>query len=557
MISQDEDFAALFEKSQEGHQALAREGEIVTGTIIAITKDSVMVDFGHKSEGLVPASEFSGPGGELTVKIGDTVEVYLENMELEDGLAVLSKEKADALKIWDRLQEVVDKDGVIDGVVLCKVKGGLSVDIGVKAFLPASQIDVRLPGNLDKLIGRKFKFKILKLNKRKGNIIISRRTLVEKDRDFARQEVLQNLQEGQVITGTVKNITDYGAFVDLGGIDGLLHITDMSWGRIGHPTELLSVGKDTPVKVLKIDHDSGKISLGLKQLTPDPWEKVPEKYPVGSRLTGKVVSVTDFGAFIQLEEGIEGLVHVSEMTWSRKAKHPSKIVNAGDSVETVILDIDPAAHRISLGMKQIHPNPWVEIREKYPVGSRIHGPVKNVTDFGLFIGLTEEVDGLVHISDIAWVRPARPLSLLFPKKTELDAVILAVDPENERISLGMKQLSEDPWPKILKEYAIGTRHEGTVVWAGEKGVAVLLQNSFEGFVPKTELPEEFQENPAGHYPADHPVTVVVHSLDEKERKITLGLVLGSGETACLPACPAEAREAKGEESKPVKKKAKK
>lgn len=542
MISQDEDFAALFEKTQAS-QALAREGEIVTGKVIAITKDSVMVDFGHKSEGLVPASEFSGPGGELTVKVGDTVEVYLEDMELEEGLAVLSKEKADALKIWDRLQEVVDKDGVIEGVVICKVKGGLSVDIGVKAFLPASQIDVRLPGNLDKLIGRKLKFKILKLNKRKGNIIISRRSLVEKDRDFARQEILQNLQEGQVITGTVKNITDYGAFVDLGGIDGLLHITDMSWGRIGHPTELLSVGKDATVKVLKIDHDSGKISLGLKQLTPDPWEKVPEKYPVGSRVKGKVVSVTDFGAFISLQEGIEGLVHVSEMSWSRKSKHPSKIVNAGDTVEVVILDTDPVAHRISLGMKQIHPNPWSEIKDKYPVGSRIRGPVRNVTDFGLFIGLTEEIDGLVHISDIAWVRPAKPLSLLFPKKTDSEAVILAVDPENERISLGIKQLSEDPWPKVLKEYAVGTRHKGKTVWAGEKGVAVELQNSIEGFVPKSELPEEFQENPAGHYTMEDPVEVVVHSLDEKERKITLGLVLES--------------EGKGEESKPVGKKGKK
>ena len=529
----DDDFATLFEKSTQTQGTIAREGEIVSGKVIDITRDAVIVDFGHKLEGQVPLHELTGPDGEAKVKIGDQIEVYLENIECEDGLAILSKEKADALRIWDRLQDVLDKDGVIEGVVVCKVKGGLSVDIGVKAFLPASQIDVRLPGNLDKLVGRRFKFKILKLNKRKGNIIVSRRALMERDRDFARQEILQNLSEGQSVTGTVKNITDYGAFVDLGGVDGLLHITDMTWGRIGHPSEIMTVGQDVTVKVLKIDPESGKVSLGLKQLTPDPWDKVAQKYPVGSRAKGRVVSLADYGAFVEIEEGIEGLVHISEMAWSRKVKHPSKIVNVGDVVETVILDIDPATRRISLGMKQISQNPWETVAEKYIVGSRIKGPVKNVTDFGIFVGLSEEVDGLVHISDVGWVKPARPLVNAFPKKLEVEVVILSIDKENERISLGIKQLADDPWLRLQKQYAIGSRHKGKVVWTGDKGIAVELEPSVEGAIAPSDLPEEMVQEAAAHFPIGQEVEVVVHSLDDKDRKVLLGLVLegGSEETS--------------------------
>ncbi len=524
----DEDFAALFEKQQTlVPGSIAREGEIVTGKIVSITHDAVIVDFGHKCEGQVPLVEFKAPGGEITVKVGDQVDVYLENMELEDGLAILSKEKADALRIWDRLQEVVDKDSVIDGTVICKVKGGLSVDIGVKAFLPASQIDVRLPGNLDKLVGRRFKFKILKLNKRKGNIIVSRRALLEKDRDFARQEILNNLAEGQTITGTIKNITDYGAFVDLGGVDGLLHITDMTWGRIGHPSEILSVGQDTPIKVLKIDQDTGKVSLGLKQLTSDPWEKVTQKYLLGTRIKGKIVSLADYGAFVELESGIEGLVHVSEMSWSRKVKHPSKIVNVGDAVETVILDIDVSARRISLGMKQMSQNPWEMVAEKYPIGTHVAGPIKNVTDFGLFVGLADDVDGLVHVSDVSAIKLARPLSVAFPKKAEVKAIILSLDVENERISLGMKQLQDDPWPRVEKEYSIGSRRKGKVVWIGDKGIAVEFEPQIEGFVARTELPEELQEDPVQKFPIGESFDLVIHSLDEKERRIMAGFVLES------------------------------
>jgi small subunit ribosomal protein S1 len=521
----EEDFATLLEQSYVGKSELIAEGEIVKGKVIDITHDAVIVDFGFKSEGSVPLHEFAGPGDTINIKVGDEVEVYLENAECEDGLAVLSKEKADALKIWDRLQDVVEQDGAIEGVILNKVKGGLSVDIGVKAFLPASQIDVRPPTNLDKLIGRRFKFKILKLNKRKGNIIVSRRSLLEKDRDFARQEILQNLQEGAVVSGTVKNITDYGAFIDLVGVDGLLHITDMTWGRIGHPTEILAVGQDVKVKVLKIDPETGKISLGLKQLTPDPWEKVPEKYFTGVRVTGKVVSLADYGAFIELEQGIEGLVHISEMSWSRKIKHPSKVVNVGDKVECVILDVDVVARRISLGMKQVNPNPWDVINEKFPVGTRIRGPVKNVTDFGLFVGLTEDVDGLVHVSDVSWVRPARPLSVMFPKKSDVEAVVLSIDADAERISLGLKQLTEDLWPRVEKEFGIGARHKGKIVWVGDKGMAVEIENGLEGFVGKSELPEEMQENLGQHFAMGQDVEAIVHSVDEKERRISVGLVL--------------------------------
>ena len=532
-MNMEEDFATLFEQTQTSHGALAVEGDIVTGKVIAINPDVVIVDFGHKSEGQIPIEEFKTPKGEVTIKIGDSIEVYLENMDLEDGLAILSKEKADALKIWDHLQEVMDKEGTIDGVVLYKVKGGLSVDIGVKAFLPSSQIDVRMPGSLDKLIGRKFKFKILKLNKRKGNIIVSRRALMEKDRDFARNEVLQNISEGQAIAGTVKNVTDYGAFIDLGGIDGLLHITDMSWGRAGHPSEILSVGKEVTVKILKIDPESGKVSLGLKQLAPDPWEKVLEKYTPGERVKGRVVNLADYGAFIELESGVEGLVHISEMSWSRKAKHPSKIVSVGDVVEAAILDIDVPSRRISLGMKQIMANPWESIHDKFPAGTKIEGPVKNVTDFGVFVGLSDDIDGLVHVSDVAWVRPARPLAQIFPKKSVIQAVVLSIDAENERVSLGMKQLVDDIWSQIQGDIRLGARHKGPITWVGEKGLAVEIKPGVEGFVALAELDEEGkpvstdtagEDDPTQKYSIGQEVEVAVYSVDEKERRILLGLV---------------------------------
>ena len=410
----------------------------------------------------------------------------------------------------------MEKDGTIDGLIVSRIKGGFSVDIGVKAFLPASQTDFK--GASDRLGSKKLKFKILKLNKKKGNIIVSRRALMDRNRDAFRQEILQGLQEGQTITGQVKNLTDYGAFIDMGGMDGLLHITDMSWGRIGHPSEILTVGQEASVKVLKVDPESGKVSLGLKQLTPDPWEQVSQKYPVGSRHRGRVVNITDYGAFVELQQGVEGLVHISEMSWSRKIKHPSKLVAVGDVIETAVLGLDPDARRISLGIKQLGENPWQAVYEKYPVGARIRGPVRSVTEFGIFVGLTPEVDGLVHISDLFWVRPGRPPGELFPKNTEVETIVLQVDRENERISLGIKQLSDDPWPRVKKDYAVATKHEGTVIWKGEKGVAIQLEAGVEGFISQ-------EDSPSGEIRTGDPLRVVVHSLDERERRIVLGPVV--------------------------------
>ena len=525
----DDEFATLFEKSLLGEQKLISDGEVVTGKVIDIIRGMVIVDFGYKCEGQVSLSEFMRHGSEPGVQVGDQVEVYVESVDNEEGLSILSKEKADALKIWDRLQEVVDKDTTIDGVVIGKVKGGLSVDIGVKAFLPASPIDLRLPGNLDRLLGKRFKFKILKLNKQKSNIIVSRRAVLEKDRDYARQEILQNVQEGQTVSGSIKNITDYGVFVDLGGVDGLLHITDMTWGRIGHPSELFAVGSDITVKVLRIDSDSGKISLGFKQLTKDPWEGVSTRYTVGARVKGKVISLADYGAFVGLEEGVEGLVHISEMSWTKKIKHPSKVVSVGDAIDAAILDIDVATRRISLGMKQILENPWDTVAQKYPIGSTFEGTVKNVTDFGVFVGLSDDIDGLVHVSDIAWVRPGRPLVEIYGKGSKINVTVLNIDRENERFSLGIKQLTENIWPNVKKEYGIGSRHKSKVLWAGPAGIAVSLQEGVEALIHKTDLPEDWQAALNEKVKVGDDLEVVVHLLDEREHRLTLGLFLEDGE----------------------------
>ncbi|MBI2083004.1 MAG: 30S ribosomal protein S1 [Deltaproteobacteria bacterium] len=509
-----EDFASLLEKSFT--KSLPQEGDVIKGKVVAITKDFALIDFGYKQEGQIPISEFRTGPSELSVKIGDEVEAYLDVLESPEGCVFLSKEKAATFKVWDKLQEAFDQDGFVEGVVVSKVKGGLSVDIGVKAFLPASQIDVRPPGNLDRLLGKNFKLKILKLNKKKGNIIVSRRALLEKNREFAKQEILGNLSEGEAVTGSVKNLTDYGAFIDLGGLDGLLHITDMSWSRVGHPSEILSVGQEIQVKILKIDGETGRVSLGLKQLTADPWEKVPEKYPIGSQARGRVVNVTDYGAFVELEEGIEGLVHVSEMSWSRKIKHPSKVVSVGDFVDAVILDLDREAHKISLGMKQISKNPWETAAEKFAVGTKVKGSVRNIADFGLFIGLLPELDGLIHVSDLFWVRNARPLTEIYHKGDEIEAIVLNLDKENERLALGIKQLTEDPWTRIKKNYAIGTRCEGTVLWAASKMIAVGLEEGVEALLDFSKE-EEGLEAKVGDK-----ISVVIHSLDERDRKVLVG-----------------------------------
>lgn len=517
------EFERLLEQSTGDE--LAQEGEIVTGEVVQIIPDHVIIDFGHKSEGLVPLNEFVDSSGEVSIKEGDKVEVYLDQFDTDDGFAILSKEKAVAFKAWDKLQEAVDEDKAIEGTVVSKVKGGLSVDIGVKAFLPASQIDIRPVSSLENFVGKRFKFKILKLNKRKGNIILSRRVLLEKDRDQVRQETLENIQEGNSMVGTIKNITDYGAFVDLGGIDGLLHIKDMSWGRLSHPSEICRVGDQTNVKILNVDSSSGKVSLGLKQLTPDPWEGIEERFPIGSRVKAKVVNIMDYGAFLELEEGVEGLAHISEMTWTKKTKPPSKLVEVGQEVEVVILDVDRNNRRISLGMKQLLDNPWAQLREKYNEGSVVSGVVRNVTDFGVFVGIEGvDIDGLIHVSDISWTRKIRHPQDVLRKGDKVDAVVLSIDTENERFSLGIKQLIEDPWPRIKEEYEIGRKVQATILGVTDRGLEIEVEPGVEGVVPKSALAEEIASQMKQKFDRGQTIPVVLHSIDDRERRIAFGLV---------------------------------
>jgi small subunit ribosomal protein S1 len=521
----DEDFASLFEASlkERGGEGILKEGDLVKGTVVQVTKDYAVVDIGYKSEGQIPISEFTNPRGEVTVKDGDPVEVLLESRENDTGMVVLSKEKADKMRIWDEISAACERDEVVDGTIVARVKGGLSVDIGVKAFLPGSQVDIRPVRNLDKLIGEKFKFKVIKFNKKRGNIVLSRRVLLEKEREELKKETLKNLKEGAVLKGVVKNLTDYGAFIDLGGIDGLLHVTDMSWGRIGHPSEMFEVGQEVRVAVLKFDPASERVSLGLKQIQEDPWHRADEKYPPGTRVRGKVVSLTDYGAFIELEQGVEGLVHVSEMSWTKRVKHPSKLVNVGDQVEAVVLDIDPKAKRISLGMKQIEANPWTLLEDKYPIGSVIKGQVRNVTDFGIFVGVEEGVDGLVHVSDISWTQRIKHPGELFKKGDEVEAMVLNIDVENERFSLGIKQLSQDPWETLSERLPVGSKVNGKVTKVTDFGAFVEIEPGIEGLVHVSELKDERVENPRDVVSEGQEVAVKIIDINTPDRKVALSM----------------------------------
>jgi small subunit ribosomal protein S1 len=514
-----DEFRRLYEESLKDIQ----EGEVVKGTVIKVNPDHVLIDVGYKSEGQVPLEEFRGPDGQVTVKEGDQVEVLLEKRENESGLVVLSKDKADKLKVWDEISKACEEQEVVEGKIIQRVKGGLAVDIGVKAFLPGSQVDLRPIRNLDKLIGKVYKFKVIKFNKKRGNIVLSRRVLLEKERDEMKAKTLATLQEGMIVEGQVKNITEYGAFIDLGGLDGLLHITDMSWGRIGHPTEVLQVGDTVKVKVLKFDRTTERVSLGLKQTLPDPWSQITEKFKVGDRVRGKVVSITDYGAFVELEKGVEGLIHISEMSWSKKVKHPSKIVTVGDSVEVQILDIDAANKRISLGLKQTEPNPWTLVEQKYPVGSIIEGQVRNITDFGIFIGLDEGVDGLVHVSDMSWTQKVKHPGELFKKGQVVRAVVLNIDKENERFSLGIKQLERDPWEEIPRKYKPGTRVTGKVTSVTDFGIFLELEPGIEGLIHVSEIAREKVDDPNRHAKVGDSLSAEVISVDRRERKIGLSM----------------------------------
>jgi small subunit ribosomal protein S1 len=514
-----ETFAELFGASERTF----KEGEIAKGKVLSIDNDYVQVDIGFKSEGMIAAWEFMTEDGEITISVGDTVEVLVEEVENEEGQLVLSKEKAERLKVWDEISNAYENEEPVEGTIVARVKGGLSVDIGVKAFLPGSQVDLRPVRNLEALIGDKASFKIIKFNKRRGNIVLSRRALLETERKMMREDTLATLSEGQILDGVIKNLTDYGAFIDLGGIDGLLHITDMSWGRINHPSELFHVGDEIKVKVLKFDAEAERVSLGLKQIQPDPWVDAGMRYPLGMRIHGRVVSLTDYGAFIELEPGIEGLVHVSEMSWTKRIKHPSKVVSIGDEVEAVVLDVDERERKISLGMKQIEENPWTVIEERYPVGTRVKGQVRNITNFGIFVGLEEGIDGLVHVSDISWTEQIKHPSDRFEKGDEVEAVVLKIDKENEKFSLGIKQLESNPWDDILKKYPIGSEVTGPITSVTDFGVFVRLEDGIDGLVYSSELAPERIEKPADHFEEGQEVTALVVKVDAAEQKISLSI----------------------------------
>jgi small subunit ribosomal protein S1 len=527
LIGGEEDFAAMLEESFKGKGTAKggelKENEIVRGTVVQVTKDYAVVDIGYKSEGQVPIQEFGLVDGKPNVKAGDAVEVLLESRENDTGMVVLSKEKADKMRIWDEISAACERDELVEGTIVGRVKGGLSVDIGVKAFLPGSQVDLRPIRNLDKMIGEKFKFKVIKFNKKRGNIVLSRRVLLEKERETLKKDTLQKLKEGAILTGIVKNLTDYGAFIDLGGIDGLLHITDMSWGRVGHPSEMLNVGDELRVIVLKFDPATERVSLGLKQIQEDPWAHAAEKYPPGTRIGGKVVSLTDYGAFIEMEPGVEGLVHISEMSWTKRVKHPSKVMAIGDQVNAVVLDVDAKAKRISLGMKQIEPNPWTLLEEQYPIGSVIRGQVRNVTDFGIFVGVQEGIDGLVHVSDISWTQRIKHPGDLYKKGDEVEAVVLNIDVENERFSLGIKQLHPDPWTELPTKYPIGSRVKGKVTKVADFGAFVEIEPGIEGLVHVSELRDERVENPRDVVKEGDELDVKVIDMDPHERKVALSV----------------------------------
>ncbi len=514
----DDSFAQLFEQSQFDQIKLHN---VVKGKVVKIENDFVIVDVGHKTIGQVSLHEFTAVEGEEPVHVEDEVDVFIDSFEDDRGLMVLSKHKADMMKAWDQIQSATEKDEVIEGKIVSKVKGGLAVDIGVKAFLPGSQIDLRPIRNLDKLIGHTYKFKVIKFNKKRGNIVLSRRALLEKDREALKEKTLKTIKEGEILMGVVKNITDYGAFIDLGGVDGLLHITDMSWGRISHPSELFQVGDEIKVKILSFDREKQRVSLGLKQILPDPWEQASEKYAPGMKVKGRVVSIADYGAFVELEEGIEGLIHVSEMSWSKRNKSPSKFVEVGQEVEVQVLEISTENKRISLGMKQITPNPWLEIASNYEAGQIIKGKIRNITDFGLFIGIEDGIDGLVHVSDISWTERVKHPGEMFTKGQEIEAKVLNIDVDNERFSLGIKQLEEDPWEKAKETYAIGSSSKGIVLRTAAFGVFVELEKGVEGLIHLSELDEAEVEKAEDICKEGDELEFVILSFDAKERKIAL------------------------------------
>jgi small subunit ribosomal protein S1 len=514
-----EDFGALFENSLKA----IKPGEVVRGHVVQVTRDYVTVDIGYKSEGQIPIQEFLGRDGEVEVAEGDEVDVYFDSSEGEGGGIALSRSRAEQLKVWTDIERAYQANSTVEGTIVGKVKGGLKVDIGVPAFLPGSHADLRPARNLDRYIGQRGRFAILKFNRSRGNVVVSRRAVLERERTQLKEETLKVLEEGVILEGIVKNITDYGAFVDLGGIDGLLHVTDMSWARVGHPSEVVNVGDRVKVVVLKYDPERERVSLGMKQIMPDPWSTVADRFNPNMKVRGKVVSLTDYGAFIELEKGVEGLIHVSEMSWTRRVSHPSKVLQPQSEVEVVILDVDPANRRISLGLKQTEPNPWEMVRINHPVGSHIAGKVKSITDFGVFVGVDEGIDGLVHISDLHWTKKVKHPSELYKKGDDVEAVVLAIDVENERISLGIKQLQEDPWNRVPARYPIGSKIQGTVTSVTDFGVFVEIEEGLEGLIHVSQLSTERVDKPGQLFHVGERVEAEVTHVDARERRIGLSI----------------------------------
>ena len=506
----------------EGSLKNIAEGEVIKGTVLRVSDSEVIVDVGYKSEGLIPLSEFYDENGDPMVHPGDTVDVLLERTEDRDGHIVLSREKAEKMKIWDEVEKAYADRKVVIGRVIERIKGGLAVDIGVRAFLPGSQIDVRPVRNLDSLRGQELRMRVIKVNKKRGNIVLSRKVLIEEENAEKKKDTLANLAEGKVMQGVVKNITDYGAFIDLGGIDGLLHVTDMSWGRAQHPSELFNVNDEVEIIVLKFDPATERVSLGYKQLHADPWTSAADRYPVGQRLQGKVVSLTDYGAFVELEPGVEGLIHVSEMSWSKRVKHPSKLLNVGDMVESMVLGVDPNARRIALGLKQIESNPWQQLGDKYPVGSKITGTVRNLTEFGAFVEVEEGIDGLIHISDMSWSKRLKHPSDVIKKGEEVEAMVLNIDPENQRLSLGLKQLATDIWDDFFSTTKVGDVVEGKVVRITSFGAFVELAEGIEGLIHVSEFEDQGRGDKT-ELTVDETIQMRVIKLSPSERKIGLSV----------------------------------
>ena len=513
------DFQSLFEESMFS----VKPGAVVKGKVVGINDTHVMIDVGYKTEGQVPIEEFRDREGQIRVKVGDDVDVFFDSSEGENGGILLSHARAENMKAWEKIEKAYNEGTAIEGLVVDKVKGGFKVDVGMMAFLPGSHVDIRPSRNLDKFVGKKERFLVLKYNRMRGNVVVSRRALIEKERGALRKDTLKVLEEGVILEGVVKTLTGYAAFVDVGGIDGIVHITDMSWGRIGHPSEVVHVGEKVKVVVLKFDAEKERLSLGMKQLMPDPWGSVREKYPIGARVQGRVVSLADYGAFVELEKGVEGLIHVSEMSWTKKTLHPSKLLQVDQTVEVLVLNVEPVQRRIALGLKQVIPNPWVALKDKYPAGTVIHGPVRNVTDFGLFVEVEEGIDGLVHVSDLHWTKKVKHPSELYKKGDVVEAKVLGVDVQNQRLSLGIKQLSVDPWQVIAERYPVGSKIKGEVTSVPDFGVFVRVEEGVEGLVHVSQLSQERVDKPSTLYKVGDPIEAEVLHIDKQQRRIGLSV----------------------------------